>query len=149
MGVWERAPKTNRLHFHGLFNIPINSMPGTLNVVKDYDTISHKMQNSIQSSYFNERFGRSDFKEIDEQERRLGDALAYLMKYIEKTGEKIVYSKNLPQYFISDILDTDIVCTIGQEDKKLLLFDDFMYLDEGELMGKVSPEVIDKMRKSN
>lgn len=149
MGVWERAPKTNRLHFHGLFNIPDNSMPGTLNIVKDYDTISHKMQTSIQSSYFNDRFGRSDFKEIDEQERRLGNALAYLMKYIEKTGEKIVYSKGLPQYFISDILDNDIVCTIGQEYKKLLLFDDFMCLDEGELMGKVSPETINKMRKSN
>lgn len=149
MGVWERAPKTNRLHFHGLFYIPNNSIPGTLNLVKDYDTISHKMQTSIQSSYFNERFGRSDFKEIDEQERRLGNALAYLMKYIEKTGEKIVYSKGLPQYFISDIMDDDIVCTIGQEDKKLLLFDDFNCWDEGVLMGKVSPEVIEQMRKCN
>ena len=71
------------------------------------------------------------------------------MKYIEKTGEKIVYSKGLPQYFISDILDEDIVCTIGQEDKKLLLFDDFMCLDEGCFMGKVCPEVIEQMRKSN
>lgn len=53
-------------YFHGLFNIPENSMLGTLNIVKDYDTISHKMQTSIQSSYFNERFGRSDFKEIYE-----------------------------------------------------------------------------------
>lgn len=149
MGVWERAPKTNRLHFHGLFYIPNNSIPGTLNTIKDYDTISHKMQTSIQSSYFNERFGRSDFKEIDEQERRLGNALAYLMKYIEKTGEKIVYSKGLPQYFISDIMDDDIVCTIGQEDKKLLLFDDFNCWDEGVLMGKVSPEIIEQMRKCN
>lgn len=149
MGVWERAPKTNRLHFHGLFYIPNNSIPGTLNLIKDYDTISHKMQTSIQSSYFNERFGRSDFKEIDEQERRLGNALAYLMKYIEKTGEKIVYSKGLPQYFISDIMDDDIVCTIGQEDKKLLLFDDFNCWDEGVLMGKVSPETIEQMRKCN
>ena len=23
MGVWERAPETNRLHFHGLFKIPL------------------------------------------------------------------------------------------------------------------------------
>ena len=149
MGVWERAPKTNRLHFHGLFNIPDNSMPGEIIEVRDYSTQFNKMQKTFQSSYFNERFGRSDFKEIDEQERRLGNALAYLMKYIEKTGEKIVYSKGLPQYFISDILDNDIVCTIGQEDRKLLLFDDFMCLDESELMGKVSPEVIEKMRKCN
>ena len=149
MGVWERAPKTNRLHFHGLFNIPDNSMLGEIIEVRDYSTQFNKMQKTFQSFYFNERFGRSDFKEIDEQERRLGNALAYLMKYIEKTGEKIVYSKGLPQYFISDILDNDIVCTIGQEDKKLLLFDDFMCLDGGELMGKVSPEVIEKMRKCN
>ncbi len=149
MGVWERAPKTQRLHFHGLFNIPNMQSVGELVEVKDYDTKGHKMQISYQSTYFNKRFGRSDFKLIDEDEKRLGNALAYLMKYIEKTGEKIVYSKNLPQYFISDILEDDIVCRIGQEDKKLLLFDDFMCLDEGVVMGKVCPEVIEQMRKSN
>jgi len=35
------------------------------------------------------------------------------MKHIEKTGENIVYSKGLYQYFISDIMDDDIVSTIG------------------------------------
>ncbi len=149
MGVWERAPETNRLHFHGLFYIPENSMPGKIIEVRDYSTQFQRMQTTFQSSFFNKRFGRSDFKEIDEHERRLGNALAYLMKYIEKTGEKIVYSKGLPQYFISDIMDDDIVCRIGQEDKKLLLFDDFKCWDEGCYMGKVSPEVIEQMRKSN
>ena len=149
MGVWERAPKTNRLHFHGLFEIPKDSMPGVLLSVKDYDTKKHKMQVSNQSTYFNEKFGRSDFKEIDEQEKRLGNALAYLMKYIEKSGEKIVYSKGLPQFFISDIMDEDVICTIGQEDKKLLLFDNFNCWDEGVLMGKVCPEVIERLRKCN
>lgn len=150
MGVWERAPKTNRLHFHGLFNIPDNAMPiGGLIGVKDYDTRSHKMRETVQSLYINERFGRSDFEKIDPLEMRLGNALAYLMKYLEKTNEKIVYSKGLPQYFISDIMDEDVVCTIGQEDKKLLLFDDFNCWDEGCLVGKVCPEVIAQMRTSN
>ena len=149
MGVWERAPKTHRLHFHGLFEIPNDSMPGALLSVKDYDTKKHKMQISNQSTYFNEKFGRSDFKEIDEHEKRLGNALAYLMKYIEKSGEKIVYSKGLPQFFISDIMDEDVICTIGQEDKKLLLFDNFNCWDEGVLMGRVCPEVIEQMRKCN
>ena len=149
MGVWERAPETNRLHFHGLFYIPKNTNPGKLFEKRDYSFSSHKMQESIQSEYFNNRFGRSDFKEIDENERRLGNALAYLMKYIEKTGEKIVYSKGLPQYFISDIMDEDVVCKIGQEDKKLLLFDNFKCWDEGCLIGEVSPEVIEQMRKEN
>ena len=149
MGVWERAPKTNRLHFHGLFKIPENSFPGEMIEVRDYNTRAHRMQTNYQSTYFNERFGRSDFVELDEYEIQLGGALAYLMKYMEKTGEKIVYSKNLPQYFISDILEDDIVCRIGQEDKKLLLFDDFHCLNEGELIGKVCPEVISQMRTAN
>lgn len=149
MGVWERAPETNRLHFHGLFYIPENSLSGGIIEVRDYDTRSHRMRTTFQSEFFNKRFGRSDFEIIDENERLLGNALAYLMKYIEKTGEKIVYSKGLPQYFISDIMDDDIVCRIGQEDKKLLLFDDFKCWDEGVYMGKVSPEVIEQMRKSN
>ena len=71
------------------------------------------------------------------------------MKYIEKSGEKIVYSRGLPQYFISDILDDDVACSTGIEDRKLLLFDDFTCWDEGCYMGKVSPEVIAQMRKSN
>lgn len=58
------------------------------------------------------------------------------MKYLEKTGEKIVYSKGLPQYFISDIMEDDIVTTIGLEDKKLLLFDDFTCWDEGDISGQ-------------
>ena len=149
MGVWERAPKTGRLHFHGLFNIPEGTLPGKIIEVKDFNKHKRDMRKTFQCTYFNERFGRSDFEEITPEEKLLGSAVAYLMKYIEKTGEKIVYSKNLYQYFISDIFDDDIVSRIGQEDKKLLLFDDFNCWDEGVLMGKVSPEVIEQMRKCN
>lgn len=149
LGVWERAPETNRLHFHGLFNIPRGSMPGEIVEVKDFDKKSVRMQTSFQNTYFNDRFGRSDFKMIADKDKDLGNELAYLMKYIEKTGEKIVYSKGLPQYFLSDIIDDDVVCTIGQEDKKLLLYDDFNCWDEGVLIGKVCPSVIEQMRKSN
>ena len=123
MGVWERSPERKRLHFHGLFNIPDNAVVGEFQEVTDYSTNLHAMQTINQNTYFAERFGRNDFKELDK--RLLGEALGYLMKYLEKTGEKIVYSKGLPQFFISDIMEDDIVCTIGQEDKKLLLIDDF------------------------
>ncbi len=147
MGVWERSPEKKRLHFHGLFNVPDDAMVGELVEKTDFSTVSHTMQTITLNTYFAERFGRNDFKVLDPN--LYGEALAYLMKYIEKTGEKIVYSKGLYQYFISDIMDEDIVCTIGQEDKKLLLFDDFNCWDEGLYMGRVSPEVIAQMRKSN
>ena len=147
VGVWERAPKTDRLHFHGLFHIPEDGMVGKLTEQRDYSTKAHKMQTTMQNSYFAERFGRCDFSPIDRT--TLGEATAYLMKYIEKSGERIVYSKGTYAYFISDILDEDVICTIGQEDKKLLLFDDFSCFDEGCYMGKVSPETIKLMRKTN
>ena len=145
-GVWERSPINNRLHFHGLFYTP--NMVGDFIETKDYNTSKHQMQTAIQNSYFLERFGRNDFKPIETKDD-LSSCVAYLMKYMEKTGEKIVYSKNLPTYFVSDILPDDVICKIGIEDKKLLLFDDFHCLDEGVLIGKVSKETISQMPKTN
>ena len=147
IGVWERSPNSDRLHFHGLFNIPENNMVGELIEHRDYSTKNHKMQTTLQNSYFTERFGRNDFEPINKQE--LPNATAYLIKYIEKSSERIVYSKNTPAYFVSDILDDDVVCTIGQEDRKLLLFDNFICFDGGVYVGEVSPEVIEKMPKKN
>ena len=60
-----------------------------------------------------------------------------------------MYSKGLPQYFISDIMDEDIICFIGLEDKKLLLCYDFTCWDEGCYIGKVSKSVIEQLRKCN
>lgn len=148
IGVWERSPKSDRLHFHGIFYVPRGTLPGMLITVRDYSTTAHRMQERTQSIYFNERFGRSDFEPIVDR-TRMGEAMAYLMKYIEKSGEKIVYSRGLPQYFLSDIREEDVVCPIGMEDQKLLLYDDFSCYNEGEYVGKVSPDVIGQMRKAN
>ena len=145
IGVWERSPTNKRLHFHGIFYTP--TMIGNFIEQKDYSTKNHKMQITYQNTYFLERFGRNDFEEINQY--TLSQSITYITKYIEKSGERIVYSKNLPTYFISDIMDDDIVCTIGQEDRKLLLFDNFKCWDEGVLIGEVSPEVIEQMKKSN
>ena len=146
--MWERAPATNRLHFHGLFNIPKGTLPGALLGYRDYNTKEKRMQDSFQSLYFNEQFGRSDLKEI-RSVASIGQALSYMMKYIEKSGERIVYSKNLPQYFISDIMGEDVVCKTGLEYRKLLLFDDFSCWDEGTYVGVVSDDVIRQLRTAN
>lgn len=146
IGVWERSPINNRLHFHGIFVIP--KMIGEIIETKDYSTKTHKMQITYQNTFFLERFGRNDFREI-ENNSLVYQAVSYILKYIRKTGEKVIYSKHLQTYFVSDILEKDVVCKIGQEDRKLLLFDDFLCIDEGVVMGKVSPEVIKEMPKSN
>lgn len=146
IGVWERSPENNRLHFHGLFYTPI--MIGEFIEKRDYSTKKHQMQNTLQNTYFLERFGRNDFKPIVSKDH-IFEATRYIMKYLEKSGEKIIYSKELYQYFLSDIIEDDIVCKIGQEDRKLLLFDNFHCLYKGEVIGQVCQEVINKMPKSN
>ena len=70
-----------------------------------------------------------------------------MLKYLEKDGGKIIYSRGLPQFFISDIMDEDILCPTGIDGRKFVLSDKFNCWDEGCLIGPVSPEVIAQMRK--
>lgn len=149
IGVWEHAPKTKRLHFHCILFIPENSMPGEMIEVNDYDKKHHKRQITIQNTYFNDRFGRSAFEQIDSMQSLKGFALNYLIKYIAKTEERLVYSRNLPMYMISDIFPHDIACPYGIDDKKLLLFDDFSLIDEGTVLGKVTKDTKREVRGCN
>ena len=148
IGVWERSPEKNRLHFHSMFYVPEGTMPGEMKEENSYSFSDRKRQITHENTYFRERFGRNDFKDLNTV-RALGEAVSYILKYIEKTGEKIVYSKGLPQFFVSDIMDDDVLCPMGENGEKLLLFDDFSCYDDGCYIGKVSKEVIAKMPKEN
>lgn len=148
IGVWERGGDTNRLHFHGIFYIPPDGMVGELIETKDYSTKDNRMQTATQNTYFLERYGRNDFQKLV-LPHEVGDSLGYLMKYIEKSGERLVYGGKLPTYFESDVLDEDIIVPYGIDDRKAVLADDFLCMVEGEIMGRVSPEVIEKMPKVN
>ncbi len=147
IGVFERSTNLERLHFHRIFVIPEKL---DLIETKDYSTKTHQMQIAHQNIFFLERFGRNDFKEIINNVG-VNDAVGYIMKYIRKTGEKVIYSKHLQTYFVTDILDDDVVCKIGIEDRKILLFDDFKCLDfeTGEILGQPSKDkdLIDKLPK--
>ena len=148
IGVFERSPDKERLHFHGIFYILENAMIGEIVEVKDYSTKSHRMQTTFQNTHFLKEFGRNDFKPI-EMPLDITQSVKYLLKYIEKSGEKLVYGGKLPTYFKSDILDGDVACPYGVDDKKLLLFDSFHCINEGEILGKVSREIIEQMPKCN
>lgn len=149
IGVWERGKDTERLHFHGIFVIPENGMIGALEQVTDYDIRKHRNQTTFQNTHFLNKFGRNDFKEICE--KNVERSVKYLLKYIEKSGERLVYGGDLPTYIKSRILDEDIVCPTGIDDKKVILFDDFTCIDsDGVVRGKASsPEVLAQMPKAN
>ena len=148
VGVWERGNDTDRLHFHGIFHIPDGKMIGSLEEVKDYDTRNHRMQTTYQNTHFLKQFGRNDFKDIATQDD-ISEAAKYISKYMEKSGERLVYGGKLPTYFRSDILDEDIVCRFGIDDRKVLLFDNFTCINEGEILGKVNKEIISQLPKCN
>lgn len=148
IGVWERSPEKQRLHFHGIFYIPPNAMIGELVEVKDYSTKSHHMQTTFQNTHFQKYFGRNDFKELCRREDIM-QSVRYLLKYIEKSNERLVYGGKLPTYFVSDILDDDIICLYGVDDRKAILFDNFTCIDEGCIVGQASEEVIKQMPKCN
>lgn len=147
IGVFERTPENNRLHFHCL--LAVKEMVGTFEKTKDYSTTNHQMQKTNQNSFFLEKFGRNDFKPI-ENNFGANDSLKYMMKYMEKSGERFVYSKHLKTYFKTIIRDEDVVCPIGIEDRKRLMYDDFncTHPETGEVLGSVSQEVIEQLPKA-
>ena len=106
------------------------------------------MQTARQNSYFLERYGRNDFEKLI-LPNQVGDSLGYLMKYIEKSGERLVYGGKLPSCFVSDVLDEDIIVPCGIDERKAVLADNFLCMVEGEIIGRVSPKVIEKMPKVN
>ena len=148
IGVWERGGKTGRLHFHGIFYIPPGGMVGELTETRDYSTKDHCMQTAHQNTYFLGRYGRNDFQALGSPVE-VQHSLGYLMKYIEKSGERLIYGGKLPTYFVSDVMDEDMLCHCGIDDRKAVLADDFTCMVDGEVMGKVSKEVIEKMPKAN
>ena len=146
MGVWERGGDTDRLHFHALVKVPDGEMHGTLEKKTDYNFKTKKLRKTMQHSYFNAKFGRCDFDKIIENDMAYISAIEYILKYVEKTGERIVYSRGLPMYLISDINGEDVLCRVGIEDKKLVLHDKFGCWDEGEYLGAMSEETKKRMR---
>ena len=146
IGVWERAPDTRRLHFHGIFCIPEGTLLGRNEEVRDFDTRARKMRTTYQNDFFGKKFGRNDFKPIDHSSE-VPQAIRYLTKYLEKTGEKLVYSRGLYRYFVTDVMDEDIICPYGENEKKFILSDKFSCWEDGEYLGTVSPEVIARLPK--
>ena len=124
MGVRELSPVEKRVHYHFIMYIPDGQMVGNIKEIKDYSTKQQKIQITHSNSFFAERFGRNDFEELKEEEIRNGNALEYLIKYLNKTNEKIIYSRGIPTEIYKFIKDTDIATKMFDFVTKYVLFDD-------------------------
>ena len=126
MGVWEYGAEEQRLHFHALMYIPEGQMVGCIREVKEYSKRLHKVKIRHENSFFL-KFGINDFAYIGKDMISKGKTLDYILKYISKTDDKIVYSRGIPSNFIEDIVEEDVVAEMEDFVVKYILFDDIFY----------------------
>ena len=150
MGTWERGGDTDRLHFHAVLYIPEGKMVGKLELKRDYDVKKKRMVERMENSFFGDRFGRNKFELIDGTALTLGTAVSYIIKYIEKSGGRIICSKGLRTFIETDIDNDDVVAQLREDDdKKYLLFDDFKVYKDGKELGAVTPGVLAQAKTVN
>lgn len=150
MGTWERGGDTDRLHFHAVLYIPEGKMVGKLELKRDYDVKKKRMVERMENSFFWDRFGRNKFELIDGTALTLGTAVSYIIKYIEKSGGRIICSKGLRTFIETDIDNNDVVARLREDDdKKYLLFDDFKVYKDGKELGAVTPGVLAQAKTVN
>ena len=125
MGVWERSPEEKRLHFHCIMYIPDGQMIGNLYERRDYSTRQHKMITTHPVDFFEDRFGRCDFEKLSKGQLHHSNQLNYILKYLEKTNERIVYSRGIPTDFFMNVNENnDVVAEMIDYVLKYVLFDD-------------------------
>lgn len=124
MGVFEQAPETGRLHFHGLIYVPVGEMLGSIAEIQDYDTTNHRMQTRHENKFFADNFGINDFCEVSADEMKNGKRTEYILKYIGKTNERICYSRGIPTEICRAVDGNDIITEMHDFVDKYVLFDD-------------------------
>ena len=128
MGVFERAPETRRLHFHGVVYVPDGEMIGTVTELQEYNPQTERMETRFDNSFFTERFGRSDFKDISHIGLSAG-GIKYILKYLEKDNERIVYSRGIPTAIGKELDETDFAVPLEDFVLKYVLFDNVIDLE--------------------
>ena len=126
MGVFERAPETGRLHFHALLFVPEYEMVGDIRERRDYSTQLHDMQTTYANTFFERTFGRNDFKELTDVDLTYGRTIEYLLKYIGKSNERIVYSRGIKGEVMLELPGDSIACEMQNYVQKYVLFDDIV-----------------------
>ncbi len=129
IGVKERGEKGGRVHFHFIMYVPEGKMVGKLFSSHKYSSKRRRMEYFTDNTYFNERFGQSQWQPITEEDIRNKKVRGYLLKYIKKTDERLIFSRHTPSEFEMDVdLDNDVVMFFRQYAVKCILNSDSLGL---------------------
>lgn len=136
MGVWERGSEKGRLHFHCFIYIPDCSDIGKFREVKEYNSfINEKIEININED-FEKKFGRNDFSKIDDQYDTLFfKELNYMLKYITKQSDKVVYSRGLKdKILVVGDFENNKLLKLNEESSYYVMspgfMDDIIYIDK-------------------
>lgn len=132
MGVFERS-STERLHFHGLVYVPCNKMIGELIEKEDYNFSLKKRKKVLINTTINDKIGRNTFDPINKDSFDFFIQLGYILKYIGKSNERIMYSRGLKdfEFRLFDFEDY-MICKVNEASLSYVLFEDF--LDSSEVV---------------
>lgn len=124
MGCFERS-KTERLHFHGLVWVPEGAMKSNIREVSYFDTTSHKKAVSFINEEFESKIGRNDFKPITKLDLTFTNSLDYILKYIGKENEKIVYSRGIKDSVMALVdIKNNVICKLNEDSCYYILADE-------------------------
>ena len=126
MGVFEYGELNGSIHFHALIYIPEGEMIGELVKRREYSTKRGGRRTRYGNTFFDEYFGISDFQEVNPVLIKRGGTSRYLVKYLTKTGEKMVYSRGLPDVIYKELSDNDVVGTYFDFVTKYVLWDEVL-----------------------
>jgi hypothetical protein len=126
MGVFEYGEANGAIHFHALIYVPDGEMIGDIVGVSEYSKKRGERYTRYGNTFFDDAFGKSDFQEVNPVLLKRGGTSRYLVKYITKTGEKIVYSRGIPAEICKELSDNDVVGTYLDFATKYVLWDDVL-----------------------
>ena len=124
IGTWENGELEGRLHFHAFIYVPEGQMVGQLETRSQYSTKRRKMEYYVENTYFFERFGKSDWVEINRADVVDGARVRYLIKYTIKSGRKLFYSRGIASDIEIDVdTDTEVIMSFNNHGLKYFLRD--------------------------
>ena len=75
------------------------------------------------NSFF-DKYGENDFEPLCDDKSDRGRSVNYILKYLEKSDERIVYSRGIPTELTTYIHEDDIICEVIDFVTKFILFND-------------------------
>ncbi len=133
IGAKEHGSERGRVHFHFIVYIPEGNMVGEL--FKDYHWNKQKRRRDYftNNTFFNERFGYTDFQPVAGCDITSGTLKNYLTKYIIKEDARLIYSRHLPTQIETEIIvEEDVFMTFYDHTRKVYLALE-MFLSDKEL----------------